>query len=103
MTALLATELALALPVGSLNVPASVAPLRRVAGIDPDHAAADRLCLVFQKRAELTETPGVQPSLSIVLAALHAGPDVRQLLNNNRTARRQPLEDRLGEHVIAVA
>jgi hypothetical protein len=51
MLALSAAELALALSVGTLDMPTGVAPLARVARVDPYHPAAVGLRLVFQEGA----------------------------------------------------
>jgi hypothetical protein len=88
MTALLAAKLALALPVRSLDVAARVAPLARGSRVDHDDPAALRFGFVFHEGPKLGEAPGVQPALPLALVGLHASPEVGQVFEHDRGARR---------------
>lgn len=66
-----------AMPLSFSDSPAHAACLRRVSGVDIDHAQSGGFGLVGNKVLQLTESPAMQPSPD-TLPGLDVGPDVGQ-------------------------
>jgi hypothetical protein len=87
------TELALAPAAAPRGEAAGITALARVPGINPEHAAAQSLGLVFEERAQLSERPRVQPALGVAARGFDAGSDVRQVFHNNGHAWSKVFQD----------
>ncbi len=91
------------LSIAAFDVAAGTAALRRVPRIDPDHATAGILCLVFQEAAYLRERPRMQSAVGCSSALLHSRADVSQVLYDDGRTRADRLDNALGQNVIAVS
>jgi hypothetical protein len=90
-------------PIVPIYVPALVAALTRLPGIDGIHHSARRFSLVCSEASKLRVAPRVVPSSLLASSLFRAGADLGQVLDHNHASRSCALDHLLGENVVAIA
>jgi hypothetical protein len=70
--------------------------------VHSDYPAPQSLGFVLQKAFQLGERPGVQPAFRFPTTGLDPSSNIRQILNDDRAAGLDALNDPFGEDVIAI-
>jgi len=89
--------------VASVDVSANGTPLRSMTWIDANNAATLLLGLVFDETGKLSERPRVQTPLGFSPRGLHPLPNVRQVFHNDGSSRRDAVQYRFAQYVVAIA
>lgn len=97
-----ASENRLCWPVPLVNKPAFGAPLRRMTGINGNHAGAKLFGLVSCEGPKLSITPPVMPSPLFAATLLSASADIREVFNDDNTSRLNALNDTRTQNVVAI-
>jgi hypothetical protein len=97
-----ASENRLCWPVPLVNKPAFGTPLRRVTGINSNHARASLFGLVGCEGPKLSITPSVVPSPLFAATLLSASADIREVFNDDNASRLHALNDTLAQNVVAI-
>ena len=102
MSALPANKPGLRDTVAPGDMPAGVAPLRGVSGIDRHHPAAFGFGFVLQKALQLRKRPGVESPFRFPAPGLDPAADVGEVLNDDDCPRINAGYDPFRENVVAI-
>lgn len=103
MSASDANKIRLTFPVGLLHMPASIAPLAGVVGIDKDHRNADHPRFVGNKLAQLEERPVAVPRPLICALDPRPRADALEVFQSNRPVRAfGSLNNALRNYVVGI-
>lgn len=103
MSASDANKIRLTFPVGLLHMPASIAPLAGVVGIDKDHRNADHLRFVGNKLAQLEKRPVAVPRPLICALDPRPRTDALEVFQSNRPVRAfGSLNNALRNYVVGI-
>ena len=101
-TTLAAQELGLRPAITPIGETASGAPLAGLTGVDEYNLTSSGFRFVRQETPELQERPRVQSSAGFPVVDLDSIPDVREVLKHDSSTCINILDNRGGDHVIAI-